>query len=90
MQSMNTRYHRDVDELDDIDDVMEFIEEIIIEYYGHTTWALLKQYIINKRADISDFDELINSIREFFGGSEEVVGIILSSLPRYSRRNPDL
>ncbi len=66
------------------DALMDVIEEVVVEYYGQATWIMLKKYIRSRVAGEDNVEEILKVIKEFFGGSEEVLDII------FSRYNNDL
>ncbi len=67
-------------------ELIEIIRETIIEYYGQATWVILEKYIRNRNVDAGSEEELLEAVKEFFGGSEEVIVLIFS---RYSNGRVD-
>ncbi len=67
-----------------ISGVLRMIEEVVVEYYGHATWIMLKQHIYNRGVDINSIEEVLEAVKEFFGGSQEILDVIVS---KYSDEN---
>ncbi len=61
--------------------IIDIIREIVIEYYGQMTWVMLEKHIRNRDIDEDDMEGLLETVKEFFGGSEEVITLIFSKYP---------
>lgn len=63
---------------------LSILRGIIIEYYGDYTWSVFYKYMVANNINLKKVDEIMSCMKEFFGGSREVVDIIISkcvSLP---------
>ena len=60
---------------------IDILRETVIEYYGQMTWVMLEKHIRNRDINEDSMEELLEVVKEFFGGSEEVITLIFS---RYS------
>ena len=65
----------------DGEELIDVVREVVVEYYGQMTWVMLEKHIRNKNINEDSMEELLEAVKEFFGGSEEVITMIFS---RYS------
>ncbi len=70
----------------DGEEVIDIVREVIIKHYGQLTWIMLEKHIRSKNVDKDSIEELLEAIKEFFGGSEEIINVILS---RYDSINTE-
>ena len=65
----------------DGEELIDIVRETVIEYYGQMTWVMLERHMRNRNINEDNMEELLEVVKEFFGGSEEVIAMIFS---RYS------
>ena len=57
---------------------LSILKRIISEYYGDYTWSVFYKYMVANNINSKKVDEIMSCMEEFFGGSREVVDIVIS------------